>query len=162
MTESDNLTQSLPLEAIHLPPAPGFWPVAWGWWCLFGAIIVIILAMIVATRRRKHRLKPKKAAIAMLTQQQEELSPAKAMKIVRQAVLSYYPREHVAHLSGSEWLAFLDSQVNTPLFSPSEQTWLTSLYRKEPAANRDELIAQCHRWLNTALPPKNSHIRRAS
>ncbi len=156
MTESDNLTQPLPLEALHLPPAPGFWPVAWGWWCLFGIIILAVILIVVVIQRRKRHLKSKRIAITMLTSLKEDISPAEAMRIVRQAVLSYYPRERVAHLSASDWLAFLDSQVSTPVFSDYEQEWLTSLYQKDSASNREELISQCLSWLNTALPPKKT------
>ncbi|MGF1689002.1 DUF4381 domain-containing protein, partial [Photobacterium japonica] len=35
-------TPLLPLADIHLPEAPGFWPLAWGWW---GMSVIVLLAV---------------------------------------------------------------------------------------------------------------------
>ncbi|MDB1125801.1 DUF4381 domain-containing protein [Vibrio algarum] len=75
------------------------------------------------------------------------------MEIVRQAVLSYYPRDRVAHLSGENWLAFLDSQVKTPIFEAHEKEWSNALYQKNSTTNNEVLISQCETWLSSALPP---------
>lgn len=154
MTEATTANHSLQLEAIHLPPAPSFWPIPWGWWSLLSAIIVTILLVVALWKWRKRRLRAKKAAIALLTLEKKTITPSGAMEIVRQAVLSYYPRARVAHLSGESWLTFLDSQVKIPIFRTHEKEWLTALYKKESTANRESLIEQCESWINAALPPK--------
>ena len=86
--------------------------------------------------------------------EQGTITPSGAMEILRQAALSYFPREKVAHLSGTKWLDFLDSQINDSLFRKNEKEWLKALYEKEPDVDTPALIAQCHEWLNNALPPK--------
>ncbi|UGA56693.1 DUF4381 domain-containing protein [Vibrio sp. VB16] len=154
MTEATAVAHPLSLEAIHLPSVPGFWPFPWGWWSLLASFIFTILFVIVIWKWRKRRLRAKKAAIALLSLEKNQITPSGAMEILRQAVLSYYPRGRVAHLSGENWLVFLDSQVKTPIFETHEKEWTTALYQKESRVNRDMLVAQCETWLNAALPPK--------
>lgn len=154
MTETTSVSHPLSLQDVHLPLPPDFWPLAWGWWSVLAAIVVTILLILLSWQWRKRRLRAKKAAIALLRLEQRHITPSGAMEIVRQAVLSYYPRVRVAHLSGADWLIFLDSQVKTPIFKNHEQQWLAALYKKGAIENREELIAQCNTWLTNALPPR--------
>lgn len=155
MTKTTTTTSHpLSLQSIHLPEPPAFWPLAWGWWSLLGAIILILLLIVGIWRWRKNRMRAKKAALALLTLEKSTISPSGAMEIVRQAVLSYYPRSRVAHLSGDKWLQFLDSQVSSTIFDDNKNQWLEALYQKDSQFDRNEMVEQCDRWLNTALPPK--------
>lgn len=153
MTEATTVTHPLSLEAIHLPSAPEFWPLPWGWWSLLAIFVFSTLTVIGLFKWRKRRLRAKKAAIALLSLEKKRITPSGAMEIVRQAVLSYYPRDRVAHLSGENWLAFLDSQVKTPIFEAHEKEWSNALYQKNSTTNNEVLISQCETWLSSALPP---------
>lgn len=144
----------LPLQELHFPEPPSFWPLPWGWWTLLAAVLLTILLIVAFIVWRVRRVKAKKAAIALLELEKATISPSGAMEIVRQAVLSYYPRSRVSHLSGESWLTFLDSQVKGSIFCPHEETWLMALYQKDGVDNREELVSQCAQWLNSALPPK--------
>jgi hypothetical protein len=151
---ASTVSNLLPLNDLHLPEPPGFWPLAWGWWSLLLTIVLSIFFVYLLWKWRKKRLAPKRAAIALLTLEKQTISPSGAMEIVRQAALSYYPRQKVAHLSGTKWLDFLDSQVNGALFKTSEREWLQALYEKQPEVDTAPLIEQCQEWLSLALPPK--------
>lgn len=154
MTEAKTVAHPLSLEAIHLPSTPDFWPLPWGWWTLLAILIFSVLFVIGVFKWRKRRLRAKKAAIALLSLEKQRITPSGAMEIVRQAVLSYYPRDRVAHLSGESWLDFLDSQVKTPIFRSHDKEWSIALYQKQSMTNNDVLINQCETWLSAALPPK--------
>ncbi|GAK82619.1 hypothetical protein JCM19238_162 [Vibrio ponticus] len=80
--------------------------------------------------------------------------PAAALELVRQAALCYFPREQIAQLTGKEWYAFLDSQVDNPLFEANFEQWQTVLYSKQPITNSEELVQHCYQWVEQALPPK--------
>lgn len=81
-------------------------------------------------------------------------TPSSAIELVRQAALCYYPREEIAHLTGTDWYAFLDTQVGHPLFVPNETLWQQALYQKQKVNNADELVHHCYLWVESALPPK--------
>ena len=44
---TSKVSELLPLEELHLPEPPGFWPVAWGWWSLVLAIFPFYSAYLI-------------------------------------------------------------------------------------------------------------------
>mgnify|MGYP001369140602 FL=1 len=155
MTETTTTSSHpLTLQPLHLPAPPSFWPVAWGWWSLIATFIVTIIFTVLLWRWQKRRMRAKKAAIALLNLEHSTITPSGAMEIVRQAVLSYYPRSRVAQLSGKEWITFLDSQVSESIFSTNLSEWTEALYQKDAQFDRAKLVSQCDQWLHSALPPK--------
>lgn len=148
-------TSSLPLQPMHLPPAPSWFPLAWGWWCLAGGIIGALLLFWWQIKRRQKRLAPKKAALRLLATSH---TPSSAMELLRQAALGYLPRKKIASLTGTEWYAFLDSALAVQLFEPNQAQWQQALYSKEPPHNVDSLVQHCVQWVNEALPPSAAFL----
>jgi hypothetical protein len=112
------------------------------------------------TRNYKRKTRAKKAAIRLI-ETHSGSSPSSAIEIVRQAALSYFPRDDIAKLSGEQWLAFLDSQLDAPRFKAKDSLWQHVLYRKAVSsddANSKEtehaLVNDCLHWVQYALPPK--------
>lgn len=151
-------TPTLPLADIVLPPPPSQWLFAWGWWIL--AILLLLVIGILVWRVRHYRLKHKaqKAALALLSQYRTDGTLSDINTVLRQAALSYFPRERVASLTGHAWLAFLDQQYTTPTkagFINNEAIWLRGLFAMDKLT--PEEYQQCYRlaetWLKHALPP---------
>ncbi len=151
MKESPNL---LDLSALHLPEAPSWLPLSWGWWASILTVVIVLIALTWVIRSKKKRMAPKKTALRLLSPDLGQQTPSTAIELVRQAALCYYPREQVAHLTGPAWYEFLDSQVDTPLFKKNESTWQQALYQKQKVDNAQDLVADCYQWVNTALPPQ--------
>ena len=149
MTSSTN-DSLLPLAELHLPDAPSWFPLAWGWWATAAAIILVLIACVLFFRWKKKRIAPKKAALLLIRREK----PAAAFELVRQVALCYYPREQIAQLTGREWYLFLDAQLATPLFDVNFERWQNVLYAKQPSENNDELVEHCYQWVEQALPPK--------
>lgn len=149
MTSSTN-NSLLPLDAMQLPDAPSWLPLAWGWWATIAAIFVVSLSFLYYLRWNKKRLAPKKTALALIQRE----SPAAAIELVRQAALCYFPREQIAQLTGRDWYAFLDQQADSAMFENNFETWQQVLYSKQPIENSDELVQHCYQWVEQALPPK--------
>lgn len=151
--------QTLPLKPLHLPAEPAAWPLPWGYWviiCMILLSIILVVAYVVTTRQRQ---RPKAAALKMLKSNTETLTPSIANEILRQAVLSYYPRKEVAHLTGTSWWRFLDSQLTSPRFLPKEMAWQAALYTNIDVSEDDyhDLVADCAFWIHHALPPKKQY-----
>ena len=153
----------LALNPLHLPNAPSWFPLAWGWWLsLLLAVFFILLCTSLILWRRK-RLIPKKTALLLLTSKQSQHTPSSAIELLRQVAFCYFSRDQIAHLTGLAWYNFLDEQLGRPLFVPNETQWQRSLYQKNTRENSLDpnsvteafaLIQDCHLWVSEALPPK--------
>lgn len=149
MTSSNN-DSLLPLNNMYLPDVPSWFPLAWGWWAIAATVVVTILLFAFYLRWKKKRLAPKKTALLLIRREK----PAAAIELVRQVALCYYPREQIAQLTGRDWYAFLDSQIESPLFETNFEQWQQVLYSRQMAENSDELVEHCFQWVEQALPPK--------
>ncbi|MFA0521970.1 DUF4381 domain-containing protein, partial [Vibrio sp. 10N.222.55.E8] len=94
---------------------------AWGWWAVIITAIALIALVFFIVKRRQKKQQAKNEALAYFQpkknnrSQKSSPSPSEAQDIIRQAALSYFPREKVAGLAGDDWLKFLDSQLAKPL-----------------------------------------------
>ncbi|MDN3616387.1 MAG: DUF4381 domain-containing protein [Vibrio gallaecicus] len=153
MTEATQ-TPTLDLSPLLLPEAPNWWPIQWGWWSLAAAIIFSIAMTIFIIRRNKKKQASKRAALRLFSLSSQTLTPSSALELLRQAALSYYPRETIAPLSGKDWYAFLDEQLNQPLFGPKQALWQQALYQNKQNDSDEQLVQDCQLWIQKALPPK--------
>lgn len=148
---NETQTSTLPLQPMHLPDAPSWFPFAWGWWALIAGAFLLVLIVILTWRWNKKRLAPKKTALRLL---ERTLKPSEAMELLRQAALCYYPRTDIAQLTGDKWYEFLDAQVDSSRFVPNQSAWQQVLYSKQTSENDKELIQHCIEWVEHALPAK--------
>ncbi|MGY0617078.1 DUF4381 domain-containing protein [Vibrio sp. FJH11] len=147
-------TQNLNLEPLILPNAPEWFPLAWGWWAVLVGICIIVLSLYLYFKWRTKRLLAKRTALKLLTHSVTPHTPSSALEILRQAALSYFPREDIAPLTGSAWYEFLDNHTDETRFVDKQQQWQAALYQKSPLGQHQDLIDDCAFWINHALPPK--------
>ncbi|MCK8082153.1 MULTISPECIES: DUF4381 domain-containing protein [Vibrio] len=156
------MKQPLDLSPVIAPDAPTWWPLAWGWWAVIITAISLIALVFFILKRRKNNQQAKQEALSYFSNRQSSnrLSPSEAQRILRQAALSYFPREKVAGLAGNDWLKFLDAQLKKPLFVAKQSQWQQALYQDVALMNDEQkkaqlqLINDCEIWLRKALPPK--------
>ena len=146
--------QSLNLEPLILPNVPDWFPLAWGWWAVLGGVILSILIVVLYLRWRTKRLAAKKTALKLLNNPITPHTPSSALEVLRQAALSYFPRQDIAPLTGSAWYEFLDSYTKETRFVDKQQQWQAALYQKSGHEQHQDLINDCAYWIATALPPK--------
>ncbi|MEZ8369290.1 DUF4381 domain-containing protein [Vibrio splendidus] len=155
------MKQPLELSPAITPSAPSWWPLAWGWWAVIVTAIALIALVFFIVKRGQKNQYAKNEALACFrdSQPSNTLSPSAAQDIVRQAALSYFPRDKVAGLSGDDWLAFLDAQLAKPLFAAKQSQWQQALYQDtalmsdEQKKAQQQLVNDCETWLRKALPP---------
>lgn len=111
----------LPLKDFHLPPEPGIWPLAPGWWALL-ALLLLSSAILVWLRHR-HRQKARrdyrkeaKLRLATLidTYRQDNNLQGLSMQVnqlLKQICLSAISPK-AARLIDDAWVEFLNQQLN--------------------------------------------------
>lgn len=148
---------SLNLADIHLPTEPSWFPLAWGWWVVICIALLLILCASWFLWRRQRQHQAKREAISALAASQ---SLNAINLLLKRAALSYFPRQQVAALTGTAWLAFLDSQLPEKKrgFSANAAAWQAQLFSPNPEISAEQLAQYrelAKSWLR-ALPPKQS------
>lgn len=151
------------LRDIHLPPPPGIWPPAPGWWMLLAATIAGALWF--AYRHRRARplriaLRELDAVAQTHARTQDAVELARGVgAVLRRYALSRFPEACPAGLDTRAWLDFLDAHGGQGEFVTGTGAVLGTLpYRPAGAAGaltHDEaraLLALSRRWLRTNAP----------
>lgn len=114
----------LPLRDLHLPAPTGWWPLAPGWWLV---IVLAVVGLLWLLRRflrqraynaaRRHALRQLQVYSRAYTKHRDAvLLGAQLSELLRRTMLAYAPRAEVAGLTGEEWLAWLDRDLDRSHF----------------------------------------------
>ncbi len=133
--------EQIPLRDLHLPDVIGWWPPAPGWWVLI-ALAAIALGWLfrsyVRSRARgavrRHALQQLKVLTAEFEQHHDTVNfSGKLSELLRRTMLAYSPRQQVAGLTGEQWLAWLDQDLDKPLFQTVAGRKLLELPYRRPS-----------------------------
>lgn len=140
------------LKGIHLPPppvTPDLWPVALAITVCVGALLLFI------TRFYQQRRSWHLPALSKLNTLQQE-SPPDALwqtaSLLRRIVLTEKNNQATKHLSGPQWLQYLDHFFNTDYFSNAEgRIFGEQLYQPGSTLNDGNYrqlkkLIKRHRW----------------
>ena len=172
---------SLPLRDIHLPGPIGMWPPAIGWWLLAALVLVALAAYAWQYYRSRHRrvaLNSLKRVHAALEQGAEPVVCLQDVSTVlrRFAMTTAAQRRaktktplaaesDVPGLTGSRWLAYLDSRWQREEFSGGAgRALLAAPYARPNSIDRGLALALtqlCVEWL-AAQPVTGVRVKRAA
>lgn len=149
------------LRDIHLPPEPGVWPPAPGWW-LLGVVVLTGFCWLgwrglqALQRYLLYRRVAKQLKIICARFEEsgsEQQLTAEISRLLRRAALREQPRQNVAGLTGSAWLDFLDSGSDTDEFSNGPGRCLVTVPygAAEKTVDSEGLVDLVRRWLRTNL-----------
>jgi hypothetical protein len=157
------------LYDILTPPPVPWWPPAPGWYVVGG--VVLVLAVWASWRgwQRWQAAAYRRAALAELQRLKARTADAaqrvpalqELPELVKRTALAAFPRQEVASLSGTAWLAFLDRTGHTNAFTHGQGQLLPVLSYDPHAASRlaaqevDELFSVVSRWIRRhAMSPQ--------
>ena len=160
MNSSDPLSQ---LKDIHLPGAPGLWPIAPGWWILLILLITVITVTIYLTIRYLRKNRYRKMATLQaeniinqfhLNQQvsdktsSDKLYIEQAISLLKQVSLHRYPNDQIATLSANQCLHQLNQYCKKPVF-PGEicRQLEHSLYTPQPTLDIPFFHQMMKEWI---------------
>ncbi|WP_295442518.1 DUF4381 domain-containing protein [uncultured Thiodictyon sp.] len=137
------------LRDWHLPEPVSWWPPAPGWWLVAGVALVALLLAVRLWRRRRRRGAAVRVALDELRVLRGQLGAgldplgfaAAISVLLRRLALTRFPRERVAGLSGTAWLAFLDATGGGEGFSQGPGRALAQSPYRNPAAATPQACA---------------------
>lgn len=137
----DPASEPLPLQDVHLPPAPDWWPPAPGWWIVLVAFASIAVGVWLWRRRVRRR----RAVIERLFDETLDAVDGASARIatmselLRRAARRQDPLAD--RLSGDAWLRFLDAGQRVPVFSAGAgRTLLEGGFRRDVGTQEFEAL----------------------
>ena len=133
--------EQIPLRDLHLPEAIDWWPLAPGWWVVIALAAVGIaylcrhyLRLRARGAARRHALLQLKELTADFEQHRDAVAFSSSLsELLRRTMLAYAPRHEVAGLTGDEWLAWLDKDLDQPRFQNDAGRKLLELPYRQPS-----------------------------
>lgn len=128
-----NSAASLPLRDVHLPGAPGWWPLPPGWWLVLGVCTALVLGMALwrAHRRRIRRRWQARFDAAVNAAATPAAQLAAIAELLRRAARLRQPGAEL--LQGPAWLQFLVSDASV-LAEGDAALLLDGAYQRAPDA----------------------------
>lgn len=152
------------LRDIHLPPPPGWWPLAPGWWGLIVLFMLILLALYWygwRPRMRRRRWRAANRELDLLLEKharQPAEFAAGVSQLLRRAARLQRPSS--ANLHGAAWQRVLrelgpDADSVCPLLTLEQ-----SLYRRHADLDVEAVAAAARIWLRHVLLQRRRRPRR--
>ena len=148
------------LRDIHAPQTLSWWPLAPGWFvmAILGLIFFIGFIYLYKKHQQKvHRRQTTLQHLQRLRHLDEEHYPLvyqELSTLLRRIALLTHARAQVAHLTGEEWLKFLDTQCHTQVFSQDIGRLLLSapyFPGNKPLASPMPLLDVTEAWIKQCI-----------
>ena len=131
------------LNDIVLPEAVGWWPLAIGWYFLFGLLLVVLSWFTYTSIRRWINNRYRRMALQQLQLLSESIrntdkrdtSLRQIPVLLKRTALSVYPRSQLASLTGRSWHDYSVGDLS-----------------KVDTQAADDLLEACHHWLKHHRP----------
>ena len=132
--------EQIPIRDLHLPEAIAWWPLAPGWWVVIALIVLGVsllfrhfLRIRARGAARRHALRRLNELTADFEQHHDAVAFSSHLsELLRRTMLAYAPRHDVAGLTGDEWLAWLDRDLDQPRFQSEVGRKLLELPYRAP------------------------------
>jgi len=132
-------------DLVLAPPEP-WWPPAPGWLLLLAALLLLLLAFLVTRFMKWQADRYRREALALLDD--PTTPPAEWSAILKRAAIAAWPRDEVAGLTGSAWLAFLDRTAAMNSFTSGPAKGLENLAFSPPGqSDLSTLKSAAREWI---------------
>ncbi len=122
------------LQDIIVPDAPGFFPLAPGWYVVLLILFTLLLHFAYRSFLSYRENQYRRDALAELP---HTLTVKGLLSLAKRVALSAYGREQTAILSGDEWWTFMESHSDVKIASDLRETLEKSLYDPAYKANKE-------------------------
>ncbi len=146
------------LRPLHFPDPLPWWPPAPGWWILLGLALLGLFIWL----WRRHRLRLQRAALrelAAVAEQDDDFArcAGEVNRLLKRYALVCFPREEVAGLSGSQWLAFLRDHGDEHIFFRAGKLFENTPYQRHATSGDVDLLFEfAENWIRSNRPGGHS------
>lgn len=143
---NDDPTSLDRLHDVVVPPPVPWWPPTLGIAIVLAALALVVLALLLKAFMRWQADRYRREALRVL--EDPATQPTEWSALLKRTALSIWPREEVAHLTGKDWLAFLDRTAGMNAFSAGAGSSIESIaFDPKGGASSGELKGAVREWI---------------
>lgn len=142
------------LRDIHLPIEPEFWPLAVGWYVLFGTIILAVLISFILWRLYQNKPLPYALRELEKIQHTPENQLKNLSQLLKRVAMAKYGRKEIAPLTEDTWQEFLLSVAPKTLTQKQAHLLAFAMYAPDKKINEPTLYKNVRLWIKVILKRK--------
>jgi hypothetical protein len=155
----------LPLRELKLPPEPGYWPLAPGWWVLIGLLVLLLVWMGIKWlryQRKKsrwqeinHQLSEIEYGYTQHQNKQQLLTEVSAF--LRRFVRFQIKQQQATTLAGDNWVDYLNQLQGAAAFEPYATSLTQGVFQAKHEFDAEGLLATTRNFIKQHVmkPIKN-------
>ena len=140
------------LKDLHYPVAPNFWPLAWGWYVIFGGIL--LLSLIVIYKKMSSPLAYASREMKKIQKSASEKQLKLLSQLLKRVAMARYGREAIAPLSEDAWQEFLLAAAPKILTKEEAHQLAYAVYNPKPETPDKKLYSASQKWIEKVLKKK--------
>ena len=146
------------LHDIMLPEAPGFFPLAPGWYILLLLLLTLLLHFALKRYRRYQKEQYRREALGELAglQQSNRENTMAVLSLAKRVGLSAYGRENIALLDGDTWWDFMETHSQAKVKPELRKEIQTILYQDTSTPDEssfEKILSFVSKWIRTHKVP---------
>ncbi|MGN0919320.1 MAG: DUF4381 domain-containing protein [Alphaproteobacteria bacterium] len=140
------------LRPLHFPVQPDFWPLAWGWYMIIGALLLCVL--IVVYNKKNSPLAYANKEIKKIQKTSTEKQLKLLSQLMKRVAMARFGREAIAPLSENAWQEFLLAAAPNVLTPEQGHLLAYAIYNPNPKMPDKNLLSDCQKWIEIVLKQK--------
>jgi len=158
-------TPVLPLRDIKLPPEPGFWPLAPGWWFLI--VLLTILLLWLAIKWRKHVQRKKRwqeideqlSAIEFSFKQNKnkQVLLNETSEFLRRFVKFQLHQHQATSLPGNQWIDHLNNLQGGAAFTAFNESLTVGVFQQNHDFDAQKLLQITRAFIKQQIMKPQNH-----
>jgi len=140
---------TLPLRDLKLPPEPGFWPLAPGWWVLLGLLLLLLVWLGIKwlrhqrKKRRWQQINQQLSHIEFSFQQHKNKQQllADVSSFLRRFVRFQLNQHHATSFAGENWIEYLNQLQGANSFEPFANSLTQGVFQSEHEYDTEGLLS---------------------
>ncbi len=149
----------LPLRDIKLPPEPGFWPLAPGWWLVIVVLTVVLIWLCyrwikhLKKKRRWQEIDYQLSAIEFSYQQQQDKTQllTDLSVFLRRFVKFQLQQNQAVTLSGRDWIEHLNQLQEHKPFAAYATVLSEGVFQKNPDFDVNGLLETTRQFIKSQV-----------
>ena len=137
------------LKPLHFPVRPDIWPLAWGWYVIFG--IILVIALILIYRRMESPLTYAERELKKIQKASTDKQLKLLSQLLKRVAMVRHGREAIAPLKEEAWQAFLLASAPNILTKEEAHLLAYAIYNPAPLAPDKKLFFTTQKWIEQVL-----------